>query len=96
MDFHGWEPRAQDVFSDYEYYPPLYISDTGFSGSQVLKEVKAVIDKIAVVPPLTIWYRRLAQAHAQAAMELRPGVVNLPQAQAMRDTLAKVGAAITT
>jgi hypothetical protein len=59
VDVTKWEPIGENVFSNYHNFPPLFMTDTGFAGSQVLKNVMAFIDAIPEVPPLSEWYRSL-------------------------------------
>jgi hypothetical protein len=74
LDFHAWKPAGDDLFAKFETYPPTYVTDSGFSGSQVLREVKEVINQIAQVPPLTQWYQQMIKAHEQDRLPLSPDV----------------------
>jgi hypothetical protein len=78
MAFQTWEPKCPDVFSQFATFPPMYMSDTGFQGSQVLRDVKAVLDRMRDVPPLTHWYRQLAQVHAQEKLRQPSFEFHLP------------------
>ncbi|OHT12810.1 hypothetical protein TRFO_17283 [Tritrichomonas foetus] len=60
-----WEPAALDVFSEYAYYPPLFITDPGFNGSVFLSTIKKSIDKIVTVP-FNEWYELLFKAQLQS------------------------------
>jgi hypothetical protein len=74
LDFHAWKPACEDLFAKFENYPPTYVTDSGFSGAEVLREVKAVIDQIAQVPPLTQWYQQMIKAHEQDRLPLSAAV----------------------
>jgi hypothetical protein len=62
-----WEPRSEDVFGGYETLPPIYLMDAGLAGSRVLAEIKAALDKVVSVPPLTEWKRMVGEADDQLA-----------------------------
>jgi hypothetical protein len=56
------------LYSSFDAYPPFYLTDTGFSGSEVLAAVKGVVDQISEVQPLDEWHKSVRQAHAQVRL----------------------------
>ena len=64
-DLIEWEPMVEDVFSDFKYYPPLFIVDFGFKGCTFLDRIKNAIDKIKTAP-FDKWYDTLFKAQLQS------------------------------
>jgi hypothetical protein len=65
FSLEDWRPHGDDIFGDYEGWPPIYMIDPGFAGSTILKATKLALGKVRSVPPLTEWFQRLALARGQ-------------------------------
>jgi hypothetical protein len=68
FSLEDWRPDGDDIFSDCESWPPMYMTDPGFSGSTILKAVKAALGKIRSVAPLSGWFQRLLLARGQSTL----------------------------
>jgi hypothetical protein len=65
FDFRDWKPSARDLFSEYKFYPPMLITEVGYSGSQTVRDVRHVIDTIKTIPPIDDWYVQMVGAREQ-------------------------------
>jgi hypothetical protein len=65
FDFRDWAPHAKDLFSEFKFYPPMLITEVGYSGSQIVRDVRHVIDTIETIPPIDHWYAQMVGAREQ-------------------------------
>jgi hypothetical protein len=64
-DVKHWEPQVKDVFSAYTHFPPMLITEPGYSGSGTVRRVRHVIDAIESIPPVDEWYAQMSKAKEQ-------------------------------
>jgi hypothetical protein len=64
-DYRQWEARSTDLFSDFQFYPPMCVTDTGYSGSAVLREVRHLVDAIEKIPPVEMWHDQVIELRSQ-------------------------------
>jgi hypothetical protein len=70
-DYREWEVRSADLFADFQFYPPMCVTDTGYSGSAVLRGVRHLVDAIEKIPPVEMWHEQVIQLRTQKKVAKR-------------------------
>jgi hypothetical protein len=65
LNVRHWKPQVKDVFSAYEYFPPMLITEPGYSGSRLVRRVRHLIDGIESIPPVDEWFAQMTRAKEQ-------------------------------
>jgi hypothetical protein len=74
-----WSPIRTADFTQFDHFTLIYLTDTGFSGSIVLRDVKETLNKVEAVPPFSDWHTMVlaVQLHEKLRAEVEKKEVEL-------------------